>query len=311
VKKFNNNLVIQANDLIEARFTSHMTEQEQKTLLFIISETKNSDVNLYMNNQNKIIEISASDFANIMKTDIKRIYNDAEELSHNLIRKTLKVKYICSNGQYAFEEISLISRMKYESGLLTIQINSSALIYLVELKERFTAFRLENVIRLGSAYAIKLYQLLKQYESIQTRTFTVDELKDILAIFENSYNLYSNFKQKVLEVSKKHINLHTDIQIEYEEIKLGRKVNKIKFHIKSKLTQEQQAKSAFEAYVSNLSDTNQFKHLWNITKSEDRWERFSKDLEKWIEKKIFNYEPNSCDLLHYIEENSLFYDDNN
>jgi plasmid replication initiation protein len=306
VKKFNNNLVIQANDLIEARFTSHMTEQEQKTLAFIISETKKSDVDLYLNNQNKIIEISAIDFANIMKTSANHIYEDASALSSSLTGKKFKVQFIGANGQHAFEELSLISRMKYEAGQLTIQINSSALIYLIELKEKFTAFRLENILRLGSSYAIKIYQLLKQYEPLYTRTISIDELREILAI-EDAYKLYSDFKRKVLEVSKKHINLHTDIQIEYEEIKLGRKVHKIIFHIKSKISQEQQAKLAFELYIKDLPDDNQLKYLWGKTKPEHRWERFGKDFATWMDKNVFYYEANSCDPLQYFEKGTLFY----
>ncbi|HMT03405.1 MAG TPA: replication initiation protein [Burkholderiales bacterium] len=306
MKKFNNNLVIQSNDLVEARFTTHMTEQEQKTLMFIISETKKSDVDLYLNNQNKIIEISAIDFANIMKTSTSRIYEDASALSGSLTGKKFKVQFIGKDGSKAFDEISLISRMKYEAGQLTIQINSSALVYLIELKERFTVFRLENILRLGSSYAIKIYQLLKQYETLSTRTISIDELREILAI-EYTYKLYSDFKRKVLEISKKHINLHTDIQIEYEEVKLGRKVHKIIFHIKSKINQEQQAKLAFELYIKNLSNNNQLKYLWEQTKPEYRWERFDKEFNIWMDKNVFYYEANSCDQLQYFEQGTLFY----
>lgn len=307
MKKFNNNLVVQSNTLIEARFTNYMSEQEQKALAFVISETKPSDIDLYMNNQNKCIEISVKEFSYIMKTSANRIYEDACILSNTLTGKKFRIEYIGANGKSSFQEIALISMMQYDSGVLKIQINSSALIYLIELKEKFTVFRLENVLRLGSSYAIKIYQLLKQYESIHTRVFTIDELKDILAVTSDSYNLYSNFKRKVLEVSKTHINLHTDIQIDYEEIKLSRKVHKIKFYIKSKLNQEQQAKIAFEAYINTLSNTHQLRHLWDQFKPENRWKRFAKELDDWIERKIFNYEPNSCDLLQYIDKNDLFF----
>lgn len=306
MKNFNNNLVKQSNDLVEARFTTHMTEQEQKTLAFIISETKQSDIELYSNNQNKVIEISAKDFANIMKTSVNRIYEDAGTLSNSLTGKKFKIQYTDKDGGHAFREIALISMMQYELGMLKIQINAAALIYLIELNEKFTVFRLENVLRLGSSYAIKVYQLLKQYEKLGSRIFTLDEIRDILSI-NTMYKQFSDFKKYVLEVSKRHINQHTDIHIEYEEIKLGRKVDKIKFHIKSKINQEQQAKIAFENYINSLTDSQQLKYLWEQTKPEHRWKRFENDFNSWINQKVFYYEPNSCDPLQYFEEGTIFF----
>ncbi len=309
MKKFNNNLVVQSNELIEAPFTNHMTEREQKVFAFLVSETKKADIELFKNNQNKIIEISVKELSDILKTDIDSLYRDMEHLADTMIHKKLKLKRIDSNGNVSFEIINIINFIKYDNGNLTIKINSDILYFLIELKEKFTAFRLENILRLGSSYAIKIYQLLKQYEPLYTRTFSIDELREILAI-EDAYKLYSDFKRKVLEVSKKHINLHTDIQIEYEEIKLGRKVHKIIFHIKSKISQEQQAKLAFELYIKDLPDDNQLKYLWGKTKPEHRWERFDKDFGAWMNKNVFYYEANSCDPLQYFEKGTIFYENN-
>lgn len=40
--KFNSSIVRQANKLVEARFKTPMTEQEQKLIAYIISESKKS-----------------------------------------------------------------------------------------------------------------------------------------------------------------------------------------------------------------------------------------------------------------------------
>jgi plasmid replication initiation protein len=84
---------------------------------------------------------------------------------------------------------------------------------------------------LNSTYAIKMYKLLKQYKTIKTRVFTLEELKSQLGIVD-TYRKYSNFKQKVLDVFINKINENTDINVEYYEMKVGKSVDSIEFEIK-------------------------------------------------------------------------------
>ncbi|MBF8984826.1 RepB family plasmid replication initiator protein [Lutibacter sp. B2] len=68
---------------------------------------------------------------------------------------------------------------------------------------------------------------------MKERSFTVEELRDVLGIQKKQYPQYANFKQKVLKVAFEEINEKTDLNFKFEEIKKGRKVDKIKFFIKS------------------------------------------------------------------------------
>lgn len=84
---------------------------------------------------------------------------------------------------------------------------------------------------LSSNYSIRLYQLFKEYEKLTKRTFTVEELQELLQV-PKSLKVYSNFKEKVLKVAEKELIENCDIFFEYEEIKQGRKVTEILFRIK-------------------------------------------------------------------------------
>lgn len=89
-----------------------------------------------------------------------------------------------------------------------------------------------NVVKLKSTYAIRIYELLKQYEDIKEWTISLENLRyylDAIDVYPN----YANFKQRVLNPSQKELNQKTDISFEFEEIKLGRKVHKIRFIIRS------------------------------------------------------------------------------
>ncbi len=106
--------------------------------------------------------------------------------------------------------------------------------FLLRLKERFTTYKLNNVMKLRSIYSIRIYELLKQYQSIGKRTITIESLRKMLGIEPDEYKTYNNLKRKVIMVAHKEVNEKTDICFDYKEIKLSRKVNEIEFIVQKK-----------------------------------------------------------------------------
>ena len=71
-----------------------------------------------------------------------------------------------------------------------------------DLKEKFTSFKLENILYLNSSYAIKIYQLLTQYKKIGERVITLDELRSTLGILElKAYVAYGSINKRILAIS--------------------------------------------------------------------------------------------------------------
>ena len=62
---------------------------------------------------------------------------------------------------------------------------------------------------------------------------SLDELKKRLEL-EDKYKEYFNFKRQVINKAQSEINKHSDLILEYEEIKQGRSVDSIKFIISRK-----------------------------------------------------------------------------
>jgi len=105
--------------------------------------------------------------------------------------------------------------------------------YLLELQSRFLIYDIGNILRLPSPYSIRLYELAKQYVRIGKRTMLVDNLKTVLGL-EEKYERYTHFKQKILNKAKVDIAKHTDLILDFKEIKTGRKVTKLEFIITAK-----------------------------------------------------------------------------
>jgi plasmid replication initiation protein len=89
-----------------------------------------------------------------------------------------------------------------------------------------------------SIYGIRIYELIMSLEGTSfKRTFKIDYLKRMLGI-EDKYKLFGDFKKKVLIPAQNDINQYSDINLEWELIKTGRKVEAVKLVFKEKKESE-------------------------------------------------------------------------
>jgi hypothetical protein len=104
---------------------------------------------------------------------------------------------------------------------------------LLQLQKNFTAYDLQNVVKLG-VYPIRVYELLKQYQSIGSRTIRVDEMKIMIEV-EDKYRLFGDFNRWIIRPAIKEINEYTDLLVtDTERVKEGRRVVAMKFSFRLK-----------------------------------------------------------------------------
>ncbi len=98
-------------------------------------------------------------------------------------------------------------------------------------KYHYFKYALENVINLTrkASYLLYIYVLHNRYRG--EWNVTVDELRDDVLDCkkQESYQEYKIFKRDVLDPAVKEVNKKTDCHFEYEAVKRGRRVVKIKF----------------------------------------------------------------------------------
>ena len=120
-----------------------------------------------------------------------------------------------------------------EDGTIKISFDTELLPYLLQLRTNFTTYTLDNILPMKKKYSIRFYELLKQYQKIGKRNFTVSELREILNC-ENEYLKFAEFERRIIVPAVKEINDHSDIYVEYKKLKTGRIITEIEFIIKSK-----------------------------------------------------------------------------
>ncbi len=253
-----NKLVVQANTLIEASYK--LKPSQQKFLRVMASMINFGDEDF------KMYEFKISELMELYEIKDQSKYSEIPKQTKELMGNVLTFKDDKTEVLVPF-----LSFYKHEKGEGTIKVQFHPFLkpfYLYLNKENpYTKYQLRNIVSLKSTYSIRFYELLKQYEGIKSRTFTIEGIREIFKINHNEYTRYNDFKRKVILQAQKELPLKTDISFDFEEIKTGRKVTSLKFYIHSnnkKMINERTAESEACATVTEDNKKEMFKCIEQI-----------------------------------------------
>ena len=117
--------------------------------------------------------------------------------------------------------------------MVRFQFASALIPYLSELKERFTVYPIDDVVKMTSIHAIRLYELLVQWRSTGKREIEIAWLKETFQIAD-SYKSISDLKRWVIAPAIEQINQHSPIQVGWKQKKTGRSVTHLVFEFSPK-----------------------------------------------------------------------------
>lgn len=230
-----NHIATQSNRLTEARYG--LTVGEQKVILLLISMISPEDKEL------RDYEMKVIDFAQIMGLKSHNLY---DRLSETLDKLLSRILHIPTDTGYL--KIGWVSSAEYVEGKGTIFLSFDKKLnpYLLQLKEQFTKYNLFIVTQFQSAYSVRIYMLLKQYQKIGYREFELDDFRSILGIEEKEYQKFYDFRKRVVNQAKKEFetknkatgSYNSDITFTLETIRTGRKITRLRFIIKKQSYQE-------------------------------------------------------------------------
>jgi hypothetical protein len=139
------------------------------------------------------------------------------------------------------------------------EINPRIKKYLIDLSN-YTQYYFENIARLNSAYSLRIYELLKQYQQKNGdgwMNIELDKLKEALDINPISYSRYNDFKRKVILKAQNELLEKTDICFTFEEKRTGRKITSIKFLISSIKNKNKETEEPKKQIPNNTPQLNQ------------------------------------------------------
>lgn len=236
-------LIKKSNELIEARYKFDIWET--RMFLSVLAQIHRED---------EAFKTYRIWYTEVIKTFGLRS-NQSYELLRNAARELMKKTFKVSNQESGFNretEYHIIRSVNYlaegEEGkkgvenqeYVDITVDPEMRPLLLQLQKNFTAYDLRNVSRLG-AYHLRIYELLKQYESIGERTLYVEEIKTMMEL-SSEYPHFGNFYQRIISPAVSDINASTDLfVIEVNKIREGRRYVALHFRFRTKTREEMDA----------------------------------------------------------------------
>lgn len=219
--------VTKANDLVEASY--RLTLNEQRLILLSIAHLDSRRPP-----PQGLMTIKASDYAEQYGLDLKHAYEAMEEAAEALYERDIKR---IQGGLR--ERIRWVYHVRYHKGegMVTLGFSPYVLPYLTQLHRQFTSYNLKQISNLRSVYSIRLYEMLKQYQSTGYFIISIQDFRDRLEL-GNKYERYTNLKARVIQPAVDELSIKANLEIQWRTEREGRKFTRLVFEFRERDQQQ-------------------------------------------------------------------------
>ena len=223
-------LVVKDNSLINASYTLGLVEQ--RIMLLAIVEARETGQGI---DTDTFLEVHAQHYADRFDIDVNNAYAMLSEASITLFNR--QVSYMAHDEKRNKPEkrvVRWVSGISYVegAGVVKLRFTPEVVPLITRLEKNFTSYQLYQVKNLNG-YATRLYEVLICWRTVGKLTVTLEELRNRLGLTDE-YSRLEAFKRRVLDIAVEQINVHTDINVKYEQHKQGRVITGFTFKFKIK-----------------------------------------------------------------------------
>lgn len=229
-------LIVKSNQVIEAGY--ELSTSEQRLILAAIEKIPKGT----LVSSKTIYEVNANDLVRLFGVHEKTAYRDLKEAAKKLYERSIVLRTRERTVKIRWLQM-LETSNPYDEDLLMhwqgvlVMFSDAVTPLLSDLKSEFTRYLASDLKNIRSNYAIRFYELIKQYENIGSREIRISDLRFMLCL-EDKYPLFGNLQQRVIDPAIKEINENTPMSVQYKLRKTGRKYTHIQLKFKQKQVKE-------------------------------------------------------------------------
>lgn len=227
--------VVKDNVLINASYSLDLVEQ--RVVLQGIVKSRETEKGFTALNP---VSIHASEYEKQFGVTKDGAYKALKDAVQSLFERQFTFTEL-QDGKLKVIKSRWVSQIAYVDDLAEVQIIFSPAVASMcsRLEKHFTSYDLDQVSKLNSKYAVRLYELVIAWKATgKTPEFSLAEFRNKLGLIDNEYTAMNNFKKYVLDLAVSQINEHTDIKLDYEQHKKGRTITGFSFKFKQKVKQQ-------------------------------------------------------------------------
>lgn len=222
----NNVSIAKSNRLNTSNFRNY-TKMDYLVFLFLLSKIQRfNEVGEPLHNlELASVTITAQEFAEAFSLDINNSYTALRFAITSLQTKIIQFRDLFATDT----QWTLITESSfYKDGFVTIHFNEKIWHHVANLAANFTKYKLEHVAELNTLPAIRLFELLIQFNH---SGYFVDSLANFkFSLDKESYKEYKIFKRDILTPAIDELNAKHRLNIQLTEHREKRKVSKIEIN---------------------------------------------------------------------------------
>lgn len=221
--------ITMSNALVNSAQGLHLSEKRVVTFAVAKLDTFKSDGGTAGGK----IKLSASEYAEAFDIDPNTAYEQLQACAESIIKK--QVTWY-ENGPKGPKKVQInwLSKAEYSKGegVVSIWFTPHIQPHLVQLKAKFTSYKLAQAGALRSLYSWRLLELLTQFEKTGFRIMSVADFADAMEATEKQRENFAAIRRKIIEPAIKELEEKDGWVIDWEPVKEGRKVTDLRFTFK-------------------------------------------------------------------------------
>lgn len=159
-----------------------------------------------------------------------------------------------TNGKHTNVVVFPMAEYWPKKGIIELTMYHAVIPVFLYLGSGYAQYGYEDALMLSSEYAQLLFSNLARFRNTGFWRIGLNELRTLIGAGEKSYNSYSAFRTRVIDLSLRQINEHTNLSVSYEPVMQGRAVVGIEFKIQTKDTPAEQEQEARKAALKQQLD---------------------------------------------------------
>ena len=209
--------IVEKRNVLNDLRCNNMTLQELRFFSIYLSKINPWD------KSTRVVRFQLEDFQRIMgfgKLNIGQLRASTD----NLLCKVVHIPDENGRGMRSFQLFKECHLFQGDDDkwYMEIDAHDKALPLMFDFKNRYFKYELWNALRLKSPNQVRMYEILKQYETIGRRELPISELRELLGIAPNEYERWERFRVRVLDSCQQALKDTTDICYTYERGRAGK-----------------------------------------------------------------------------------------
>ncbi len=215
--------ISKSNELVEASY--NLTLWEQRLILAALSGLDSRK------EISRDVVLTSSEYAELMQVPVKNAHRELYQATEKLYERSVIIKH-----EDHIEEFRWIQRKAIYhkgEGKVSFTWSEDIVTYISQLERRFTQYRLADVAKLNTSYAIRIYELLMRFNQTNERWIKLSDFKSLLQL-EDKYPLFRDLNKRVIKPAIKEINQSSNLEVFYSTKKQDRRVIGLQFDFQEK-----------------------------------------------------------------------------